>query len=97
MIDMEVKTGMISDEEVNRMRWASRRGMLELDLVLEPFVKARYSTLDERDRLRFQQLMVSEDQDLYTWFLGRQLPQDPELAAIVSTILEFTRTPPADR
>lgn len=97
MIVMDAKTGMISDEEINRMRWASRRGMLELDLVLEPFVKARYSKLDERDRLRFQQLMVSEDQDLFGWFLGRQQPQDPELAAIVNTILQFTRTPPADR
>ena len=97
MIVMDAKTGMISDEEINRMRWASRRGMLELDLVLEPFVTARYSKLDERDRLRFQQLMVSEDQDLFGWFLGRQQPQDPELAAIVNTILQFTRTPPADR
>ena len=29
-------TGEIPAEEINRMRWASRRGMLELDLVLEP-------------------------------------------------------------
>ena len=45
---------MVANEEINRMRWASRRGMLELDLVLEPFVTARYAGLSERDRLRFQ-------------------------------------------
>ena len=45
---------MVSDEELNRMRWAARRGMLELDLVLEPFVTARYASLDERDRERYQ-------------------------------------------
>jgi len=71
--------------------------MLELDLVLEPFVTARYAGLDERDRERFQQLMICEDQDLFSWFLGREQPPDEELAAIVSKILDFTRTSPGDR
>jgi antitoxin CptB len=88
---------MITDEEINRMRWASRRGMLELDLVLEPFVAARYGALDECDRRRFQRLMTCEDQDLYAWFLRREQPADEELAAIVRTILEFSRTPPDRR
>ena len=91
------ETGMISDEEVNRMRWAARRGMLELDLVLEPFVTARYASLDEADRRRFQQLMLSEDQDLFAWFLSRERPEDEELADIVGKILEFARTAPGDR
>jgi antitoxin CptB len=89
--------GMISNEELNRMRWACRRGMLELDLVLEPFVIARYSTLDERDRQRFQRLMGCEDQDLFAWFMRRQRPDDEELGAIVSKVLEFTLTAPGDR
>ena len=90
-------TGMISNEEINRMRWAARRGMLELDLVLEPFVNARYATLDEADRERFQRLMICEDQDLFAWFMQRGLPGDEELVVIVNKILEFARTPPEDR
>ncbi len=89
--------GMITDEEINRMRWAARRGMLELDLVLEPFVGARYAHLNAADRARFQQLMSCQDQDLFAWFLGRQQPEDEELAAIVSQVLDFTLTRPADR
>ena len=88
---------MISDDEINRMRWASRRGMLELDLVLEPFVTARYAELDDLDRQRFQRLMTCEDQDLFAWFLRRQQPDDEELAAIVSKVLEFARTRPDRR
>lgn len=88
---------MVSREEVNRMRWAARRGMLELDLVLEPFVQGRYEDLDETDRARFQELMLCEDQDLFAWFMRRQQPEDGELRAIVSKILEFTLTPPQDR
>ena len=79
------------------MRWAARRGMLDLDLILEPFVTARYAQLDEVDRERFHQLMQCEDQELFAWFLRREQPRDEELAAIVSQILEFTLTPSGDR
>lgn len=88
---------MIPDEEINRMRWAARRGMLELDLVLEPFVSACYSELNKADRQRFGQLMQCEDQDLFGWFLQRKEPEDQELASIVKKILNFARTAPEDR
>jgi antitoxin CptB len=87
----------MSEEEIRRMRWAARRGMLELDLVLEPFVAARYAELDETDKALFRRLMECEDQELFSWFLQRGEPDDEDLAAIVRTILEFARTPPADR
>ncbi len=87
---------MVSDEELNRMRWAARRGMLELDLVLEPFVAQRYPQLPVEDRERFRRLMGCEDQELFAWFLRREQP-DAEYADIVSKVLEFARTPPADR
>ena len=79
------------------MRWASRRGMLELDLVLEPFVSARYAALSDADKTRYRDLMLCEDQELFGWFLKREVPDDPELAAIVRTILEYIRTPPEHR
>ncbi|WP_423810689.1 succinate dehydrogenase assembly factor 2 [Pseudohalioglobus lutimaris] len=97
MYTPESENGMVSKEELNRMRWAARRGMLELDLVLEPFVQSRYETLNEADRSRFQNLMLCEDQDLFAWFMRREQPADGELLAIVSKILEFTLTPPEDR
>ncbi|MEP4484472.1 MAG: succinate dehydrogenase assembly factor 2 [Halioglobus sp.] len=85
---------MIDEQDVNRMRWASRRGMLELDLVLEPFVSDRYAALSDADKIRYRDLMLCEDQELFGWFLKREVPDDPELAAIVRTILEYARTPP---
>jgi antitoxin CptB len=88
---------MVSEQEINRMRWAARRGMLELDLVLEPYVEARYADLDEDDRARFHRLMACEDQDLFAWFMQRQRPDDAELATLVDKILAFARTAPADR
>ena len=83
---------MITDEEINRMRWAARRGMLELDLVLEPFVQACYADLDDTGRARFQRLMGCDDQDLFAWFLRREQPEDEDLREIVGTILQYART-----
>jgi antitoxin CptB len=81
---------MIVDKDLDRMRWATRRGMLELDLVLGPFVEGRYMDLNSADKALFQRLMLCEDQDLFTWFLGRQQPEDGELIDIVKQILDFT-------
>ncbi len=77
------------------MRWAARRGMLELDLVLAPFVEGRYMDLSPTDKALFQRLMLSEDQDLFAWFLRREEPEDGELVPIVKQILDFT-LPSAD-
>jgi antitoxin CptB len=89
--------GMIDREEMNRMRWAARRGMLELDLLLEPFVASRYALLCEADRRSFQRLMHCEDQDLYAWLMQRQPPGDEEFTRIVSQILIFAHTADSHR
>jgi antitoxin CptB len=85
---------MMQDDELKRMRWAARRGMLELDLVLEPFVNACYAALDEQDRGRFRRLMECEDQQLFAWFLRREQPEDEELTAIVEQVLAHARRSP---
>ena len=70
---------------------------IEMDLVLEPFTRMRYEHLGDTDRECFKRLMECEAQDLFAWLLQRGQPDDEELANIVSQILEFTRTAPADR
>ncbi|MEM9256813.1 MAG: succinate dehydrogenase assembly factor 2 [Pseudomonadota bacterium] len=77
---------MIPPEELNRMRWAARRGMLELDLVLEPFLRDGYQDLTPEERGQFALLMTCEDQELYAWLLQREHPTDPGLGAIVQKI-----------
>lgn len=76
--------------DLHRLRWASRRGMLELDLVLLPFVENVYTTIAPEDQQRFDDLLESEDTDLFNWFLGKGVPDDPDLARIVKIILDHT-------
>ena len=50
--------------EKNRLIWACRRGMLELDILLSRFVETHYEKLSDQDKLRFDVLLECEDQDL---------------------------------
>lgn len=79
------------DEEHRRMIWASRRGMLELDLILESFVRDRFAVLSAQDKIRYRELMGCQDQELFGWFLRKEQPDDPELQSIIRTILAAHR------
>lgn len=75
----------------NRLFWGSRRGMLELDLILLPFVEKIYPTLEQDDKERYHQLLEEQDQDLFAWFMSRSDPEDADLQRIV-TIIRDTRS-----
>ncbi len=76
----------------NRLLWACRRGMLELDLILASFVENVYDTLEDNDKLRFQVLLECEDQSLFMWFMKRDDPTDPDMRRIVQIIRDSRRS-----
>lgn len=60
--------------------------MLELDLILAPFVENVYDSLTENDQLRFEVLLECEDQTLFMWFMQREQPTDPNMQRILQII-----------
>lgn len=80
--------------ERNRLFWGSRRGMLELDLVLLPFLENVYPSLDQADKERYWKLLECEDQDMFAWFLRRENPDDSELKRIVEIVRNNTGLQP---
>ena len=72
--------------DMNRLSWASRRGMLELDLMLLPFLEKIYPTLDLDDQKRYWKLLECEDQDLWSWLLKNKVSDDPDLQKIIGII-----------
>ena len=60
--------------------------MLELDLILSPFVENVYDSLTEDDQLRFEVLLECEDQTLFMWFMQREQPTDPNMQRILQII-----------
>lgn len=79
---------MVDRVELNRLFWHSRRGMLELDVLLVPFVQEVYATLNDVDRALYVRLLECEDQDMFVWFMERGESEDPELQRMVRMILD---------
>ncbi len=71
---------------IDRLRWRCRRGMRELDIVLERFLDRRYHQLAEADQLRFAELLDQADQDIMAWLLGTSQPGDPVSLKLIDEI-----------
>ena len=78
----------LSELEFNRLRWRSRRGMLELDLLLLPFFDEVFAELKSDEQQAFIKLLEQDDPDLWDWFSRKSESDDPELAALVERILD---------
>jgi antitoxin CptB len=74
-----------------KLRWACRRGMLELDVLLAPFVEHGYDALTEPEKHIFERLLSCDDPDLFAWFMGHAQSPDPQLQALVQVILNRVR------
>ena len=64
---------------IGRLRWQSRRGLLELDRFFEPFFSGDLSAWDEATIAAMERLMECQDLELLDWLLGRSASQDPQL------------------
>jgi antitoxin CptB len=67
----------------SRLRWKCRRGLLELDLVLNDFVERH---LQERDLQELNDLLDMEDNDLWAIISGRSDRYDERHGGIVARI-----------
>lgn len=69
-----------------KLKWHCRRGMRELDLLLEGFLEHRYRALPAVDRESFARLLDCPNEDLMDWLMEGGSPQDAQLAEIVRQI-----------
>ncbi|MFO1436485.1 MAG: succinate dehydrogenase assembly factor 2 [Gammaproteobacteria bacterium] len=68
------------------IRWRCRRGMKELDVILERFLHHGYEYLTTADKAAFSQLLGALDPDLFHWLTGKGLPEEPVLQNIVRLV-----------
>ncbi len=69
-----------------RLQWQCRRGMLELDLLLNRFFQQQYDKLTTQQQHDFEALLRVSDAELYAWFM-QQAAVTPEHRAMVTCIL----------
>ena len=74
------------EAELRRLRWRCRRGMRELDQLLERWLDRAWRDSPTAERALFLQLLDTEDDMLWSWFLGHAHPDDAGLDALVRRI-----------
>ncbi len=76
--------------EYARLLWATRRGMLELDLLLGPYAREIYPSLPEEDQIHFQALLAQEDQSLFDWLMEKK-PAPALFFDLIAAIRNYAR------
>ena len=78
-------------EDTKKLQWACRRGMLELDVMLQPFLNDKYSALDAEHQAIFRRLLDCQDQDLFEWLTDKKIIEDDvELAEMVDMVRHYS-------
>ncbi|PTR05950.1 antitoxin CptB [Nitrosospira sp. Nsp5] len=70
-------------KEQERARWRCRRGLLELDIVLQHFMDEYYARLDETELRQFETLLDLPDNDLWEMIALRKEAEDRSLQPVL--------------
>jgi len=68
-----------------RLRWQCRRGMLELDVILNRFLDQHWGEMDNDLKAELELLLVCSDQQLQKW-LCEGMEADIEVKKIVARL-----------
>ncbi len=63
--------------------YRARRGLKELDIYFDPYVKNHYLNASEEEKATFAELIEQEDPDLLDWFMMVSEPHTPQLKALI--------------
>lgn len=74
------------EQQRSRLYWQCRRGMLELDSLLQDFFNTQYDALSGPQRAAFELLLQSPDDLLLEYLMGRMVPMDAGMADVVAKI-----------
>lgn len=74
---------------MERLRWACRRGMLELDIILNDFLDSQYGVLTEGQQKAFENLLGATDQELFRWLVHHEIPASSNYFEIVDLVKQY--------
>ena len=89
MIDTANKNSQDINLSLDILKWRSRRGMLELDLILIDFIDNNYDKLTKDQLMQYHELLEQADTDLYSWFIDGVAIPDENLHAIFKLIRDY--------
>jgi antitoxin CptB len=72
--------------DARRLLWRCRRGMKELDVLLERYAREQFEHAPTEQKLAFARLLELPDPDLAEYLFGHATPEEPELARLTQLI-----------
>ena len=72
--------------ELERARWRCRRGLLELDIILQRFMDQYYCQLDTDELQQFERLLLLSDNDLWDLIAARKINADEGLQPVLELL-----------
>ena len=72
--------------DMQRLRWQCRRGMLELDYLLEAYLERHFAHDEPEQQTTFLTLLNQPDPILQAWLIGQERPDDTGLQSLVDVI-----------
>ncbi len=79
---------MITPLQWDSIKWNSRRGMREIDLMLEPFIEKHLPKMEEQIVQEYVDFLNCSDLELVRFLLRREVPTNPVHQKIVNIILQ---------
>lgn len=77
--------------EQDQLRWRCRRGLLELDLLLQDFLAQGLEDLNECESATFARLLEYPDNTLLEVLMGRQTAAQEDVARVAEKIRRAAR------
>ena len=74
---------LVERAALERLKWRSRRGLLELDLVFERFWRGQGREMDEAGAAELEKLLALPDNDLLDLVMGRRACVEGDLAGVL--------------
>ena len=73
-------------EALERLKWRSRRGLLELDIVFERFWLGEGAKLNEAQAAALEKLLALPDNDLLDLVMGKTQAPAGDLGALIEKL-----------
>ncbi len=71
----------------SRLLWRCRRGIREMDILLQDYLHVHYDTLSTKDQNTFEELLDEADLDILSWIMQKTSP-DEKYIGILNCIRE---------
>ncbi len=70
----------------SRLRWRCRRGVKEMDLLLQGFIERHYDRLSDNQKLSFDDMLDEADLDILAWIMDKGRPRRDDFNAIIALL-----------